>query len=178
MLSPGSKGHFRCGVRRASPELLLVERGNSVTLMCTVFVPLHSGNPTWEPNIGGSSSLAISEGRCEKKIQLMTGTISNITEAETGKYTCSIACQRTKQSAPKDKKASIHVYLYKQSEFCANIVPSIQLMVYSANYLTITSAEVQVNSGGYLPNRFGKVNIHRYSPTLRRIIVLIYTTQV
>ena len=38
-------------------------------------------------------------------------------------------------------------------------------------------AEVEVNSGGYLPSRFGEVNIHRYSPTLRRIIVLVYTTQ-
>ena len=28
-----------------------------------------------------------------------------------------------------------------------------------------------MNSGGYLPSRFGKVNIHRYSPKLRRIIV-------
>ena len=39
-------------------------------------------------------------------------------------------------------------------------------------------AEVEVNSGGYLPSRFSEVNIHRYSPTLRRIIVLVYTTQV
>ena len=38
-------------------------------------------------------------------------------------------------------------------------------------------ASVSVNSGGYLPSRFGEVNIHRYSPTLRRIIVLVYTTQ-
>ena len=32
-------------------------------------------------------------------------------------------------------------------------------------------AEVEVNSGGYLPRRSGSVNIHRYSPPLRRIIV-------
>ena len=31
--------------------------------------------------------------------------------------------------------------------------------------------EVEVNSGGWLPSRFGKVNIHCYSPTLRRIIL-------
>ena len=35
-----------------------------------------------------------------------------------------------------------------------------------------------MNSGGYLSIRFGEVNIHSYSPTLRRIIVLVYTTQV
>ena len=39
------------------------------------------------------------------------------------------------------------------------------------------SPRVEVNSGGYLPSRFGEVNIHRYSPALRRIIVLVYTTQ-
>ena len=38
-------------------------------------------------------------------------------------------------------------------------------------------AKVEVNSGGHLPSRFGEVNIHRYSPTLRRIIALVYTTQ-
>ena len=32
-------------------------------------------------------------------------------------------------------------------------------------------ASVSVNSGGYLPRRSGSVNIHRYSPPLRRIIV-------
>ena len=35
-----------------------------------------------------------------------------------------------------------------------------------------------MNSGGYLPSRFGEVNIHCYSPTLSRIILLVYTTQV
>ena len=39
-------------------------------------------------------------------------------------------------------------------------------------------AKVEVNCGGYLPRRFGEVNIHLYSPTLRRIIVLVYATQV
>ena len=32
-------------------------------------------------------------------------------------------------------------------------------------------ASVSVNSGGYLPRRSGSVNIHHYSPPLRRIIV-------
>ena len=32
-------------------------------------------------------------------------------------------------------------------------------------------ASVSVSSGGYLPRRSGSVNIHRYSPPLRRIIV-------
>ena len=32
-------------------------------------------------------------------------------------------------------------------------------------------ASVSVNSGGYLPRRSGLVNIHRYSPPLRRVIV-------
>ena len=39
-------------------------------------------------------------------------------------------------------------------------------------------AEVEVTSGGYLQSRFGEVNIHCYSLTLRRIIALVYTTQV
>ena len=32
-------------------------------------------------------------------------------------------------------------------------------------------ASVSVNSGGYLPRRSGSLNVHRYSPLLRRIIV-------
>ena len=32
---------------------------------------------------------------------------------------------------------------------------------------------MEVSSGG-LPSRFSEVNIHRYSPTLRQIIVLVY----
>ena len=52
--------------------------------------------------------------------------------------------------------------------------PSFVLVLVINNYF----AEVEVNSGGYLTSRFGEVNIHRYSPTLRRINVLVYTTQV
>ena len=36
---------------------------------------------------------------------------------------------------------------------------------------------MEVNSGGYLPSRFLEVNIHRYSPTPRRIIVLVFIIQ-
>ena len=47
----------------------------------------------------------------------------------------------------------------------------------SSSYIQQLFTEVEVSSGGYLPSCFGKVNIHCYSPTLRRIIVLVYTTQ-
>ena len=49
---------------------------------------------------------------------------------------------------------------------------------YSSSNILQLSAEVEVNSGGYLPSRFCEVNIHCYSPTLRWIIVLVYATQV
>ena len=45
---------------------------------------------------------------------------------------------------------------------------AIKLVLYILKQLF---AEVEVNSGGYLPRRSGSVNIHRYSPPLRRIIV-------
>ena len=45
---------------------------------------------------------------------------------------------------------------------------AIKLVLYILKQLF---AEVEVNSGGYSPSRFGEVNIHRYSPPLRRIIV-------
>ena len=41
-------------------------------------------------------------------------------------------------------------------------------------FIPQTKMAMKVNSGGYLPSRFGEVNIHRYSPTLRRIIVTIH----
>ena len=45
---------------------------------------------------------------------------------------------------------------------------AIKLVLYILKQLF---ASVSVNSGGYLPRRSGSVNIHRYSPPLRRIIV-------
>ena len=45
---------------------------------------------------------------------------------------------------------------------------AIKLVLYILKQLF---ASVSVNSGGYLPRRSGSVNIHRYSPSLRRIIV-------
>ena len=45
---------------------------------------------------------------------------------------------------------------------------AIKLVLYILKQLF---ASVSVNSGGYLPHRSGSVNIHRYSPPLRRIIV-------
>ena len=45
---------------------------------------------------------------------------------------------------------------------------AIKLVLYILKQLF---ASVSVNSGGYLPCRSGSVNIHRYSPPLRRIIV-------
>ena len=43
-------------------------------------------------------------------------------------------------------------------------------------YLTITVlAEVEVNSGGYLPSHFREVNIHRCSLTLMQIVALVRT---
>ena len=45
---------------------------------------------------------------------------------------------------------------------------AIKLVLYTLKQLF---ASVSVNSGGYLPRRSGSVNIHRYSPPLRRIIV-------
>ena len=48
---------------------------------------------------------------------------------------------------------------------------AIKLVLYILKQLF---ASVSVNSGGYLPRRSGSVNIHRYSPPLRRIIVNYY----
>ena len=45
---------------------------------------------------------------------------------------------------------------------------AIKLVLYILKQLF---ASVSVTSGGYLPRRSGSVNIHRYSPPLRRIIV-------
>ena len=45
---------------------------------------------------------------------------------------------------------------------------AIKLVLYILKQLF---ASVSVNSGGYLPRRSGSVNINRYSPPLRRIIV-------
>ena len=45
---------------------------------------------------------------------------------------------------------------------------AIKLVLYILKQLF---ASVSVNSGGHLPRRSGSVNIHRYSPPLRRIIV-------
>ena len=45
---------------------------------------------------------------------------------------------------------------------------AIKLVLYILKQLF---ASVSVNSGGYLPRRSGSVNIHHYSPPLRRIIV-------
>ena len=45
---------------------------------------------------------------------------------------------------------------------------AIKLVLYILKQLF---ASVSVNSGRYLPRRSGSVNIHRYSPPLRRIIV-------
>ena len=45
---------------------------------------------------------------------------------------------------------------------------AIKLVLYKLKQLF---ASVSVNSSGYLPRRSGSVNIHRYSPPLRRIIV-------
>ena len=45
---------------------------------------------------------------------------------------------------------------------------AIKLVLYILKQLF---ASVSVNGGGYLPRRSGSVNIHRYSPPLRRIIV-------
>ena len=45
---------------------------------------------------------------------------------------------------------------------------AIKLVLYILKQLF---ASVSVNSGGYLPHWSGSVNIHRYSPPLRRIIV-------
>ena len=45
---------------------------------------------------------------------------------------------------------------------------AIKLVLYILKQLF---ASVSVNSGEYLPRRSGSVNIHRYSPPLRRIIV-------
>ena len=45
---------------------------------------------------------------------------------------------------------------------------AIKLVLYILKQLF---ASVSVNSGGYLPRQSGSVNIHRYSPPLRRIIV-------
>ena len=48
---------------------------------------------------------------------------------------------------------------------------AIKLVLYILKQLF---ASVSVNSGGYSPRRSGSVNIHRYSPPLRRIIVKYY----
>ena len=56
-------------------------------------------------------------------------------------------------------------FLVKYSSYLRT---AIKLVLYILKQLF---ASVSVNSGGYLPRRRGSVNIHRYSPTLRRIIV-------
>ena len=48
---------------------------------------------------------------------------------------------------------------------------AIKLVLYILKQLF---ASVSVNSGGYLPHQSGSVNIRRYSPPLRRIIVKYY----
>ena len=56
-------------------------------------------------------------------------------------------------------------FVVKYSSFLGTAV---KLVLYILKQL-FTS--VSVNSSGYLPRRSGSVNIHRYSPPLRRIIV-------
>ena len=56
-------------------------------------------------------------------------------------------------------------FIRKYNNYLGN---AIKLVLYILKQLF---AEVEVNSGGYLPHRNGSVNIHRSSPPLRRIIV-------
>ena len=53
-------------------------------------------------------------------------------------------------------------------KYSSYVGTAIKLVLYILKQLF---ASVSVNSGGYLPRQSGSVNIHRYSPPLRRIIV-------
>ena len=72
--------------------------------------------------------------------------------------------------------------LQQASEMCSNnlspLLPNTWTFPNSSALFNNYSPKWRWIAVGYLPSRFGEVNIHRYSPTLRRIIVLVYTTQV
>ena len=66
---------------------------------------------------------------------------------------------------PEKKMAREPHFLVKYSSYLGT---AIKLVLYILKQLF---ASVSVSSGGYLSRRSGSVNIHRYSPPLRRIIV-------